>query len=248
MVTNTLKHCLGLWRTASFINHSCVPNTRRAFIGDIMIFRAQRDLPVGTELTINYCPTVLPLEQREKRLESYSFRCSCQQCVCERQTKKKAFSQREGANLQLFKEVIESPSVDAGIFGPRLNAIEKTYKFPASEEPRRTLIFPCINLIRGCVNNGLMAEAFDIGMRLLKGMGFEVEVTATNFIVKRWGAMEDEVVAVLAFMWRACGQVAPALDRNIEDVLRTAYTMVSTYSALSSRFHIGLRHSTFLKT
>jgi hypothetical protein len=40
-----------IWTQASYLNHSCVSNVRRAFIGDMMIVRASRDLETDTELS-----------------------------------------------------------------------------------------------------------------------------------------------------------------------------------------------------
>jgi hypothetical protein len=44
----------GFWRKAAYLNHSCVPNCSRAFIGDMMIIRATCFIPAGTELTHQY--------------------------------------------------------------------------------------------------------------------------------------------------------------------------------------------------
>jgi hypothetical protein len=41
----------GIWTKASYLNHSCVSNARRAFIGNMMVVRATRDLAADTELT-----------------------------------------------------------------------------------------------------------------------------------------------------------------------------------------------------
>lgn len=40
----------GVWILASYINHSCLGNCCRSFIGAMQIVRATEDLPPGTEL------------------------------------------------------------------------------------------------------------------------------------------------------------------------------------------------------
>ncbi|PGH18369.1 hypothetical protein AJ79_00435 [Helicocarpus griseus UAMH5409] len=44
-------HSCGIWPIASYINHSCNSNARGAFIGDMMIVRATRDIAANTEIT-----------------------------------------------------------------------------------------------------------------------------------------------------------------------------------------------------
>lgn len=45
-------HSCGIWLKASYTNHSCCSNARRAFIGDMMIVRAAQDLEPNTEITV----------------------------------------------------------------------------------------------------------------------------------------------------------------------------------------------------
>jgi hypothetical protein len=44
----------GIWINASYINHSCLGNVRRSFIGDMMIVRAAKDMAACTELMFPY--------------------------------------------------------------------------------------------------------------------------------------------------------------------------------------------------
>jgi SET domain-containing protein len=39
---------------ASFTNHSCLHNAQHSFIDDIVIVRATKDIPAGTEILIRY--------------------------------------------------------------------------------------------------------------------------------------------------------------------------------------------------
>ncbi len=47
----------GLWALISLINHSCIANCERAFIGDMQIVRAANDIEAGSELFIKYHDT-----------------------------------------------------------------------------------------------------------------------------------------------------------------------------------------------
>lgn len=50
------QHSCGIWINASYINHSCINNCHRTFIGDVMIVRATKDLKANTELRFCYQP------------------------------------------------------------------------------------------------------------------------------------------------------------------------------------------------
>lgn len=52
--TDKQFHSCGVWPLASYINHSCNSNARRAFIGDMMIVRATRDLAPDEEINFWY--------------------------------------------------------------------------------------------------------------------------------------------------------------------------------------------------
>ncbi|PTD06973.1 hypothetical protein FCULG_00007245 [Fusarium culmorum] len=80
----------GVWLLAARINHSCVCNCRRSFIGDIQIVRAAQDLPVGTELTFPYCPTGDPetYQDIQNKLAKWGFTCDCELCKDRRKTTK----------------------------------------------------------------------------------------------------------------------------------------------------------------
>lgn len=71
----------GLWILPSYTNHSCIPNARRTFLGDMMILRAVVDMPKDTEILINYTDHNLRYEARQKILKtSWKFTCGCKLC------------------------------------------------------------------------------------------------------------------------------------------------------------------------
>ncbi|TLS27253.1 hypothetical protein PpBr36_04920 [Pyricularia pennisetigena] len=69
----------GIWLRASYANHSCIPNATRAFVGDMMIVRATRDIPAGGEILMGYAGLDKPFAERQKKLKaSYGFECDCE--------------------------------------------------------------------------------------------------------------------------------------------------------------------------
>ena len=70
----------GLWVQASYMNHSCLPNAHRSFIGDLMILRAIRDIPRGTEICVAYRSDSHDVDKRHEDLQKWGFQCSCGLC------------------------------------------------------------------------------------------------------------------------------------------------------------------------
>ena len=73
----------GIWLLPSFMNHSCMPNAIRVYIGDICIVRAITDIPEGEEILISYFPLSLFPKVRN-RGHFLGFRCDCILCQFER--------------------------------------------------------------------------------------------------------------------------------------------------------------------
>ena len=73
----------GIWLLPSFMNHSCMPNATRLYIGDTCIVRAITDIPEGEEILISYFR--LPLFPKVgDRSHFLGFRCDCKLCKFER--------------------------------------------------------------------------------------------------------------------------------------------------------------------
>lgn len=88
----------GLWIRASYMNHSCIPNTEREFIGDLMVVRASMDIKAGDEVTHVYDDS-RDLEMRaESLMRTWGFVCSCPRCLAERE---------DGASLRAQRLALE---------------------------------------------------------------------------------------------------------------------------------------------
>ncbi|KAI1013672.1 hypothetical protein LB503_010702 [Fusarium chuoi] len=73
----------GLWIRASYINHSCIPNTMKDFVGDLIIFRATRRIAAGEEITHSYDESSDYEARRANILRTWNFQCRCQLCHVE---------------------------------------------------------------------------------------------------------------------------------------------------------------------
>ncbi|TVY83563.1 hypothetical protein LSUE1_G003604 [Lachnellula suecica] len=71
----------GIWILASYINHSCNPNCRRSFIGDLQIVRAARDMAANTEIMFPYIDGEEPGTLNKKLSKGWRFQCDCALCT-----------------------------------------------------------------------------------------------------------------------------------------------------------------------
>lgn len=77
----------GAWLTASFINHDCSGNAQRAFIGDMMIVHATRDIAKDEEIFMRYRnPDDDNAEFQTSLKKSWDFTCKCRLCTAESAT------------------------------------------------------------------------------------------------------------------------------------------------------------------
>lgn len=79
---NHFSSC-GLWSRASYVNHPCLFNAERSFIGDMMIVRATKDISEGAELTIPYWNIDADVTERKEKLSNWGFDCDCALCSAE---------------------------------------------------------------------------------------------------------------------------------------------------------------------
>ncbi|KAG6425960.1 hypothetical protein SASPL_110171 [Salvia splendens] len=82
----------GLYPTASFFNHDCLPNACRfdyvdsasEFSNTDITIRVIHDLPAGREICLSYFPVNFKYVERQQRLkEDYGFVCDCDRCKVE---------------------------------------------------------------------------------------------------------------------------------------------------------------------
>ena len=73
----------GLWTHAAYINHSCMPNAKVEYIGDLMLLYAIRPIGAGEEITHCYNDSS-DLDARKTALRTtWGFTCTCGLCAAE---------------------------------------------------------------------------------------------------------------------------------------------------------------------
>lgn len=216
----------------SYINHACNRNAMNAFIGDMTIVRATRDIPANSEVFFGYKKAVLNYDERQKNLQHWNFKCDCVICQDNRNTKKVTLNARytlvASANKLLNRRFDESRAVKMQNI---INKLEKTYAQPAHEVPRLGIWDLYLSLANMSTGKGKFKEAAGFALDALKALGFVVEggsiphSPGTPLIVKRWGLMVNEVIDCWAILSRAYHLAAPDLVAQADAYAKISYRM-----------------------
>ncbi|KAI4644684.1 uncharacterized protein J4E78_009503 [Alternaria triticimaculans] len=195
-------HNCGVWIKASYINHSCLGNVCRTFIGDMMIIRATKDLDVGTELTFPYVyPTGKYDMKMDDELKTWGFTCNCPLCKDIKATKASNLTKRQNLLNQVVK-LCKSPA--AGIqFTNKIErlaeALNETYTRPAEEVPRLLLWSPYLLLTRIYMKRSIYGKALETMGKFLQALGFTftgLDRKSSPLMITGWGHVEDRLVDV----------------------------------------------------
>ncbi|KAI4931016.1 uncharacterized protein J4E92_004850 [Alternaria infectoria] len=188
--------------TASYINHSCLGNVCRTFIGDMMIIRATKDLDVGTELTFPYVyPNGKYDENMDDELKTWGFICNCPLCEDIKATKASDLTKRQNLLNQVVK-LCKSPA--AGIqFTNKIErlaeALNETYTRPAEAVPRLLLWSPYLLLTRIYMKRSIYGKALETMGKFLQALGFTftgLDRKSSPLMIIGWGHVEDRLVDV----------------------------------------------------
>ncbi|EAQ92037.1 hypothetical protein CHGG_00272 [Chaetomium globosum CBS 148.51] len=74
----------GLWPWAALINHSCIPNSEREFVGDLMVIRATKNIAKGEEIVHSYDESGVYDDRQRALMTTWGFECSCALCAVEK--------------------------------------------------------------------------------------------------------------------------------------------------------------------
>ncbi|SPQ18407.1 b948e930-a345-4c23-a8e7-80127fed34cc [Thermothielavioides terrestris] len=173
----------GLWVHASRMNHSCVPNTMRSFVGDMLISRATRDIKEGEELFQQYVPVkALPDVRNEQFKKGWGFECECALCASERRSPEAMLAKRKEllaaveklCNKKLpGKELVPDATIRA--VDRLAKQLEDAHEPDVYEGvPRLTLIYPCNWLVAAHRGRKNHAKVVKYALKVLRNFGFKV--------------------------------------------------------------------------
>ncbi|KAL2031447.1 hypothetical protein VTO58DRAFT_106798 [Aureobasidium pullulans] len=211
MTTTHESKSLALFLRAALANHNCLFNTKRSFIGDLIIFRATKDIPKDAEITIAYLdPGGADNDLLQDTLfKNLGFRCGCLVC----QTEAKCTTDRKS-----LIRTAEALAVD----------LEEAYSLHLS------LGLPCVGI--SPIWQWLCQEYFLLGdrdqvercaMNVLKVHGYKVEIEGSKVSLDAtYGFPSMAVVGALSFlsrMYERDGNVA--LSQEFETLAKTVYNI-----------------------
>jgi SET domain-containing protein len=219
----------GVWLKASYINHSCLSNVHRSFIGDLQLVRAACDIPPNTELTFWYRNAGFgSYEETQKEVNNWGFECGCPICLDTKNTPKKMLKRRDALRGDL-KTALDASILDVAKTERLLVAIELTYKFPPSEVPRLALWEAYHSLMHAYVMENQPVKLLASALKGLECLGFVIkganpfQSPGTPFGVVQWGVMIDTVLEVWMHLWTTYSILAPQLCQKAEECMRVAY-------------------------
>jgi hypothetical protein len=143
----------GLWPTASYINHSCIGNVQRSYIGDLLLLRATRHIVAGEELLFNYASCCPGCDTSLAKLRKWGFECHCALCQARRLTSRSVLDQRERAlaDVKATARLLTPSNLDSRIahvsnrLQDLIRAMDPLYMPPAAPK-RSPLETPFIRL------------------------------------------------------------------------------------------------------
>ncbi|KLO95029.1 Uncharacterized protein LW93_3727 [Fusarium fujikuroi] len=194
---NTKFLTSGIWLLASRINHSCVSNCRRSFIGDMQIIRATQDMSAGTELLLSYrAPCSFEsYEEVQHHLSRWGFKCACDLCKSRSKEDKKVLEKRSniyGEALDLLKTEVLQFNFDRT--RTLLKKMENTYKGKSSNKVRLELSELCFGMCDWYTESVMPVDFVKTTMKSLESLGFVIvayipgqKPDDIRFQVKKWG-------------------------------------------------------------
>jgi SET domain len=225
-------HSCGIWTRAAYLNHCCTSTARRAFIGDMMVIRATRDMAIGTEITFWYhSPINNTVADLQKKLDHWGFVCDCAICEDSRATSTTVIAERKRL-LKKAKQLFNTASaIQTNRIERVLEDLEKTYSKPADEAPRVQLWDLSLTLTQAYAKQGKPDKCLEWVAKALKSLGFILAGASSSplawFSVVKWGLVVDQLV-VTFLQARDAFMAIGSLENSVraEDYARLAYKII----------------------
>ncbi|KAJ2998779.1 hypothetical protein NUW58_g221 [Xylaria curta] len=223
----------GNWLLASRINHSCLENCQRSFIGDMMIIRACQDLQAGTELRIvYYSPDADATHQDvQRRFNSWGFTCDCKWCFYRRLTTKKMVSIRNDLVKDVDKFFEEVNAMDVKSIPPTklVRLFEKMMAtYPARKDVIRLELWDGFLMLgRLLVEYGRFGAGAKAVIKGLEHIGYEIIASQKNFKIRKWGLIDGNSIEAFHVLFNAYIMTAPHLCQKVKQYAKIHYNILT---------------------
>lgn len=234
----------GLWAHASYMNHSCVPNSMRSFLGDLLISRAVRDIRADEEILQQYVPVKAVYDIRQAQFKvGWGFLCQCPLCAAEARGSSENLAKRRELLAKIEKACAKKPPSKGVLSDSAIRTVDRLAK--QLEElherevydglPRLALVYPTnwlIEAYRGRKKWGLVVRYV---LKLLREFGFRVPVDeGEDWVPKEMytGSGEASLMTIhVVTALRAAAEAYRALGRGemadkCEEAGKFGYSMI----------------------
>ncbi|PNP81143.1 hypothetical protein FNYG_05610 [Fusarium nygamai] len=226
----------GIWLLASRINHSCVSNCRRAFIGDMQIIRATQDMSAGTELLLSYRTPITfeSYEEVQKRLSTWGFKCACDICKSRSKENKATMEKRR----KIYEEALDLLKTQVLQFNfakarTLLKQLENTYKGKSANKVRLELAEICFAMGDRYTESVMPADFVKMSVKSLESLGFVIVAYVPGqkpddyrFEVKKLGISTNYVVYLFLNLAHMYGIVSRQLSIKVFNYAIISYRML----------------------
>ncbi|PHH76815.1 hypothetical protein CDD80_1193 [Ophiocordyceps camponoti-rufipedis] len=225
----------GIWLLASRINHSCVSNCRRSFIGDMLIVRATKDIAAGTELVFSYHPPqeYQTYEETQAKFSNWGFTCDCELCQAKKNAKSSALKRRIELSMELSKAMGRSGGArNAKKAEQVLQRMAETYPAAGGCSIKLELWDPYFALGGAFVLAGDPVASLGMLVKGFEALGFDMVARASiggekaKLEVRRWGQVRNWTPFAFCNLFKAFEMLAPELCGLAKAYFETAFTMI----------------------
>lgn len=240
-----IEYMHGVCSLISRINHACIQNCHRSFIGDMQVIRVTRDLDAGTELFFSYKPPerFFTYEETQNELQSWGFTCACALCLARQKTTGATVKKRKDL-WETAGRIMEKFIANTGrVRSAKLKRLKELHKqlegtYSADERaPDGVRLEICDGYFKILLLFDNYAEAIEVVKKGLEALGFiitacpprlnsEPQNGPTGYHMKQWGLADKELLNALMTLFRAYKKLAPELSVAVKNHVETAYGMV----------------------
>lgn len=222
----------GIWPLASHINHSCINNCRRSFIGDMQIVRATEDLDANTELVFAYKspPSNASYEETQKGLSGWGFTCDCRLCVDKKATTAVTLQRRISLERDL-ESAFEGPILQLTRIQRLLGRLHQTY--PKRQGVPRLGLWDVYFALGVALNGeGNQAKAIEFFISGLEALGYDVEAYPPGkgskepvLKITKWGYANEHVLTLFIQLAHAYKITSPQLSMVAKQYAELFYSI-----------------------
>ena len=232
-----LSSSVGVWTTASRMNHACDANTCRAFVGDMMIVHATKEIRAGDEVFTHYKRHQGSHAEMRKSLQNWGFECDCHICSAEEKTSStervKLLAEAETFFL-CERKWMQSPTGMPAALLPQADEIyarlESTYDPEVFKNlPRLGLCQLGLWIARVYLNQGKYSKVTTNALTVLRDHGYFTTVQGDSIKIDRTHChispeiVDAAIYATNAFQQRGKWGIAGELQAFAKESYRVLY-------------------------